>query len=39
MITCNNNFQSALNEGLDENEEPAAAETELDSWLSDCLQS
>ena len=27
MMTCNNNFQSALNEGWDEDEEPAA-ETE-----------
>ena len=40
MITCsNNNFQSPLNEGWDEDEEPAAAETKLDSWLSECLQS
>ena len=40
MTTSNNNFQSALNEGWDEDEEPAAAETEkLDSWLSDCLRS
>ena len=39
MITCNNNFQSALNEGWDEDEEPAAETEKLDSWLSDCLQS
>ena len=39
MMTCNNNFQS-VNEGWDEDEEPAAAQTEkLDSCLSDCLQS
>ena len=35
----NNNFQSPLIEVWDEDEEPAAAETELDSGLSDCLQS
>ena len=39
MITCNNNFQSPLYEGCDEDEEPAAAETKLYSWLSNCLQS